>query len=194
MVGACDDSPAARQDGLVTQEDDRNSAVAGRDLQVRVARLGDEPGVAAVDAAAWSPESGFPSVIQAADGSFFSPDSPPEAHLVAEIDGQIAGYLRLKPMTRLPENAHVLGVLGLAVAPAARRQGVAAALLTAAEDQARARGAVKLSLRVLSTNNSAIRLYERQGFEHEGRLRGEFLIEGRYVDDVLMAKQIRPTG
>ena len=161
---------------------------------MRVARLGDEPGVAAVDAAAWSPESGFPSVIQAADGSFFSPDSPPEAHLVAEIDGQIAGYLRLKPMTRLPENAHVLGVLGLAVAPAARRQGVAAALLTAAEDQARARGAVKLSLRVLSTNNSAIRLYERQGFEHEGRLRGEFLIEGRYVDDVLMAKQIRPTG
>jgi ribosomal protein S18 acetylase RimI-like enzyme len=195
MAGACGSSPAARQDGLVTQEDDRNSAAADRDhVQVRRARLGDEPDIAALDAAAWSPESGFPSVIQAADGSFFSPDSPPDAHLVAEIDGRIAGYLRLKPMTRLPENAHVLGVFGLAVASAARRQGVAAALLTAAEDQARARGAAKLSLRVLSTNASAIRLYERQGFEHEGLLRGEFLIDGRYVDDVLMAKQIRPPG
>jgi ribosomal protein S18 acetylase RimI-like enzyme len=178
----------------VTQEDDRNSVATDRDhVQVRRARLGDEPEIAAVDAAAWSPASGFPSVIQAADGSFFSPDSPPEVHLVAEIGGRIAGYLRLKPMTRLPENAHVLGVLGLAVAPTARRQGVAAALLTAAEDQARTRGAAKLSLRVLSTNHSAIRLYERQGFEHEGLLRGEFLIDGRYVDDVLMAKQIRPT-
>ncbi len=152
----------------------------------------DEPDIAALDAAAWSPESGFPSVIQAADGSFFSPDSPPEVHLVAEINGRIAGYLRLKPMTKLPENAHVLGIFGLAVTPAARRRGVAAALLTAAEDQARAQGAAKLSLRVLSTNDSAIRLYERQGFQHEGLLRGEFIISGSYVDDVLMAKQVRP--
>jgi ribosomal protein S18 acetylase RimI-like enzyme len=163
-------------------------------VQIRVGRIADDAGLAALDAAAWTPASGFPSVIQASDGSFFSPDSPPQAHLVAEIGGRIAGYLRLKPMTRLPENAHVLGVLGLAVAPTARRRGVAAALLTAAEDQARARGAAKLSLRVLSTNHSAIRLYERQGFAHEGLLRGEFLIDGRYVDDVLMAKQLRPTG
>jgi ribosomal protein S18 acetylase RimI-like enzyme len=163
-----------------------------RGIQIRTARIGDEPGLAALSASAWTPESGFPSVIQAADGSFFSPDNPPDAHLVAELDGQLAGYLRLKPMTRLPENAHVLGVLGLAVAPAARRKGVAARLLAAAEDQVRARGATKLSLRVLSTNHSAIRLYERLGFEREGLLRDEFLVDGSYVDDVLMAKQVRP--
>ena len=195
------------QDGQVTEEDNHTSALTDQDqdpdpdrdrdrdrdrhhVQVRKARMRDEPDIAALDAAAWSPESGFPSVIQAADGSFFSPDSPPEVHLVAEINGRIAGYLRLKPMTKLPENAHVLGIFGLAVTPAARRRGVAAALLTAAEDQARAQGAAKLSLRVLSTNDSAIRLYERQGFQHEGLLRGEFIISGSYVDDVLMAKQV----
>ena len=188
-------SAAGRQDGPVTEDDDRKSVAADRDhVQVRKARIGDEPAIAALDAADWSPVSGFPSVIQAADGTFFAPDSPPEAHLVAEIGGRIAGYLRLKPMTRLPENAHVLGIFGLAVAPAARRQGVAAALLAAAEDQARAQGAAKLSLRVLSTNHAAIRLYDRQGFAQEGLLRGEFLIDGSYVDDVLMAKQIRPAG
>lgn len=131
---------------------------------------------------------------QAADGSFFSPDCPPQAHLVAEINGRLAGYLRLRPMTRLPENAHVLGIFGLAVAPDARRQGVAAALLSAAEAQALAQGAAKLSLRVLSTNHPAIQLYERRGFEQEGLLRGEFLIEGSYVDDVLMAKRLGPAG
>jgi ribosomal protein S18 acetylase RimI-like enzyme len=179
----------------VTEDDDRKSAAADRNqVQIRIARLGDEPEIAALDAAAWSPAAGFPSVIQAADGSFFSPDSPPEAHLVAEIDGRIAGYLRLKPRTRLPENAHVLGIFGLAVAPAARRRGVAAALLTAAEEQARSQGAAKLSLRVLSTNHAAIRVYDRQGFEQEGLLRGEFLIDGSYVDDVLMTKRIRPAG
>jgi len=172
----------------VSERDDRGH------IQVRKGRAGDEAALVALDATAWSPASGFPSVIQAADGSFFSPDSPPEAHLVAEIGGQVAGYLRLRPMTRLPENAHVLGIFGLAVAPRARRQGVATALLDAAEDQARVQGAAKLNLRVLSTNEPAIRLYERQGFEHEGLLRGEFLIDGSYVDDVLMAKPIRPAG
>jgi len=41
---------------------------------------------------------------------------------------------------------------------------------------------------VLSTNEAALRLYERSGFRREGTLRAEFRIEGRYVDDILMAK------
>ena len=49
--------------------------------------------------------------------TFFTDDSPPEAHLVAELDGRLAGYIRVKPVTPLRENAHVLGIVGLAVAP-----------------------------------------------------------------------------
>jgi RimJ/RimL family protein N-acetyltransferase len=33
-------------------------------------------------------------------------------------------------------------------------------------------------------------LYERHGFRREGTLRDEFLIEGRFVDDVLMTKHL----
>ena len=161
-------------------------------VQVRIARIGDDADLAAIDAAAWTPVSGFPSVIAAADGSFFTPDSPPGAHLVAEIGGEVAGYLRLKPASRLPENAHVLAIAGLAVAPAARRRGASAALLAGAEDHARALGATKLSLRVLSTNHPAMRLYGELGFQREGQLRAEFRIDGSFVDDVLMAKQIQP--
>ena len=84
----------------------------------------------------------------------------------------------------------MIGVFGLAVGPAARRRGAGSALLAAAEDFARARGARKLSLRVFSTNAAAIRLYERFGFQREGLLREEFLINGEYVDDVLMTKYL----
>jgi len=160
-------------------------------ITVRAARAEDEAGLAGLDAASWTPASGFPSVMERGHDpffTFFTDDSPPQAHLVAELDGRLAGYLRLKPVTKLPESAHVLGVAGLAVAPGDRRRGVASALLAAAEQQARARGARKLSLRVLSTNAPAMRLYERLGFRPEGVLRDEFCIDGRYLDDVIMAK------
>jgi ribosomal protein S18 acetylase RimI-like enzyme len=159
-------------------------------VRVRVGRASDGAGLARLDAASWTAESGFPSVMARARGSFFADDSPPESHLVAEIDGRLTGYLRLKPATNLPENAHVFGVFGLAVAPEGRRQGVATALLRAAEERVRTQGGRKLSLRVLGTNTAAQRLYEGLGFQREGVLRDEFIINGRPVDDVLMAKHL----
>jgi len=162
-------------------------------VAVRVARTGDEAALGRLDAAAWTPASGFPSVIERVNDpffTFFTDDSPPEAHLVAELDGRLAGYIRVKPVTPLRENAHVLGIVGLAVAPGTRRRGVGSALLAAAEQHAWARGARKLSLRVLGTNETAMRLYERCGFQREGTLRDEFCIGGRFVDDVVMAKHL----
>jgi len=159
-------------------------------MRVRTARDDDAAGLAELDAAAWSAESGFPSITPRPGEPFFTSTNPPEAHLVCEIDGTVVGYLGLKPPTRLPENAHVIGVFGLAVAPAARRLGAASALLVAAEQRARAEGARKLSLRALGTNEPAIRLYQRLGFKQEGLLRDEFLINGNYVDDLLLAKRL----
>lgn len=45
----------------------------------------------------------------------------------------------------------------------------------------------RLVLRVLSGNDGARRLYERHGFAVEGGVRGAFLLDGAYVDDLLMA-------
>jgi len=159
-------------------------------IEVRMARAADEAQLARLDQVAWSAQSGFPSVARQAGDLFFTGGSPPQAHLVGTIGGAVVGYIRLAAPSPLPEEAHVLAVHGLAVAPEARRRGVATALLTAAEQRARRRGARKLSLRVLSTNPGAIRLYSQLGFEEEGRLLGEFLIEGHYVDDVLLTKHL----
>ncbi|MDE2046596.1 MAG: GNAT family N-acetyltransferase, partial [Thermoplasmata archaeon] len=48
-------------------------------------------------------------------------------------------------------------------------------------------GIRKLKLRVFATNQRAQKLYRALGFVEEARLRGEVIIEGRVVDDVLMA-------
>ena len=169
-------------------------------LAVRVARPQDEAGLARLEAVAWTAASGFPSVTERAHDpffSFFTGSGPPREYLVAELEGRLAGYIRVRPVSELPESGHVLGVMGLAVAPGgqvrargARRRGVASALLTAAEQLARTRGARKLSLHVLGTNTAALSLYERLGFRREGIQREEFRIGGRYVDDVLMAKYL----
>ena len=165
----------------------------GTVLRVRLARQGDQDVLVALERAAWTPQSGFPSVIQASSlpgARFFSESNPPQVHLVAEVGDAVVGYIRLKPPTTLPENAHVLHVSGIAVHPGARRRGVAAALLSAAEPFARSCGAVKISLRVLGSNGPAMALYERLGYVREGVLRAEFVINGQYVDDVMMAKPV----
>src|ERR1700723_3853330 len=64
-------------------------------VQVRVARASDEAQLARLDRISWSPQSGFPSVMQQAGTVFFLTESPPQAFLVGEIDGVVVGYLRL---------------------------------------------------------------------------------------------------
>jgi ribosomal protein S18 acetylase RimI-like enzyme len=107
--------------------------------------------------------------------------------LVAETGHVIAGYAALGQSLRLASHSHVLQIRGLAVHPARQRSGVGRRLVEACIEQARSRGARKLSLRVLGGNVAARRLYESCGFIAEGILREEYFLGGRYVDDVLMA-------
>jgi [ribosomal protein S18]-alanine N-acetyltransferase len=60
-------------------------------------------------------------------------------------------------------------VLTLAVAPSVRRQGIAAALLRAAQEQIRTRGGSATFLEVAIGNIPALSLYRREGFVEVGR-------------------------
>ncbi|MFK8910726.1 GNAT family N-acetyltransferase, partial [Streptomyces sp. YS-3] len=121
---------------------------------------------------------------------FFDPANPPACHLVAELDGRVAGYLRLVPPTGLECNGHVRQIRGLAVSAGARGRGLARALLRAAVEESRRQGARRLTLRVLGHNTPARALYASEGFTVEGVLPGEFLLDGEYVDDVLMGRSL----
>ena len=90
-------------------------------------------------------------------------DNPLAVFLVAEQDGEAVGYMGCHD---------VLGegfVTNVAVSPACRRQGIAAALLEAALAECAARGVERLCLEVRESNAPAIALYTRFGFTLDGR-------------------------
>jgi ribosomal protein S18 acetylase RimI-like enzyme len=153
---------------------------------IRPAHQDDEPALRALDAATWSWDVS-PAAPPAPDEAFFRPGTSPQDVLVAVVDGAVVGYVKVGPDIPLESNRHVLQVNGLAVDPAHQGRGIGRRLLDAGVRLAADRGARRLKLRVFAPNVGARRLYESSGFVVEGVLRGEFLRDGRYVDDVLMA-------
>ncbi|ALC23617.1 GNAT family N-acetyltransferase [Streptomyces pristinaespiralis] len=158
---------------------------------IRPARRDDDAELGELDRAAWSPVHAVTPRPEPPYDAFFDANHRPEHFLVAEdAHGAILGYIRLVPPTPLACNRHVRQIQGLAVAERARGRGVGRALLRAACEEARRQGAVRITLRVLSHNAPARALYEAEGFVVEGVLPGEFHLDGRYVDDVLMGRSL----
>ncbi|WP_405062222.1 GNAT family N-acetyltransferase [Kribbella sp. NBC_01505] len=157
------------------------------EVTIRWAVEADDPALLEIELTSWDGTTGFPSYLERLGDSFFG-KSGPEAHLVAEYDGTVVGYLRLEDKYPFREGAGVLAVNGLAVAQSARGHGIAAALLAAATAEARTRGARKLSLHVFGSNAAARRLYEREGYIVEATHTAEFIIDGRPTDDLVLAK------
>ncbi|MFG3363684.1 GNAT family N-acetyltransferase [Streptomyces sp. NPDC090032] len=157
---------------------------------IRFARVDDEDGLARLDRAAWSTLHAVqPKPLPPYD-PFFSERFGPRDHLVAELDGRLAGYVRIAYPTALAANTHVRQIQGLAVAADARGAGIGRALVRAALEHARKAGARRMTLRVLGHNAPARALYESEGFTVEGVLPEEFLLDGTYVDDVLMGQAL----
>ena len=65
-------------------------------------------------------------------------------------------------------------VLTVAVVPERRQQGLGAALLTRAAEEARLRGAVRMFLEVSTRNPAARGLYQRMGYQQVGRRAGYY--------------------
>ena len=156
-------------------------------IETRSAGSADERALADLDRATWSTLTSPAPKPSAPDWRFFSEKIDIRDVIVAVVDGEIAGYVRLSRVFPIAASDHVLMISGIAVDPAFRRQGVGRALLDAAAREARGRGARRLTLRVLAHNEAAVRLYEQAGYVVEGVLKGEFFLDGAYVDDMLMA-------
>lgn len=163
------------------------------DSHIRPARPADDAALGELDRDAWSPLHSVQPKPEPPHDPFFDAGHRPEDYLVAEdadSDGTLIGYVRLGPPTLLACNQHVRQIQGFAVAERARGRGTGRALLRGACDEARRVGAVRITLRVLGHNTPARALYASEGFVVEGVLPGEFWLDGRYVDDVLMGRSL----
>ena len=146
---------------------------------IRAATPADEPALCALDRRIWC---WLHAPVEPRDRRFDT-----EGVLVDITDGEIAGYVKLGEMWPIESVNHVREIKGLAVDTRFHRRGIGRALIHAAIERARAEGARKVTLRVLGHNAPARGLYAACGFEVEGVLRDLFLLDGRYVDDILMS-------
>ena len=105
---------------------------------------------------------------------------------VAVDGGRVVGWCDVNPKTH--ETLRHSGVLGMGVAASHRRRGVGSALLGTTLEAAAAKGLWRIELVVRADNAAAIALYERHGFELEGRLRDYLVVDGRAHDALQMAR------
>lgn len=115
-------------------------------------------------------------------------------YAVAHLPGSPSSVLGQIGLMAALSGSGPADVTTLAVAPAARRRGVASALLTAALGEARARGADTLVLEVAATNGAALALYARHRFAVLGTRRGYYAgPDGAgTVDAVVLSRPVGP--
>ncbi len=85
--------------------------------------------------------------------------------LVAERDGAVIGVVGLSLTHLLAQDAPSCRITALAIAPDARRQGAAAALLDAVEESAREQGCFRLEATSRPDRGEAHAFYRSRGFQ-----------------------------
>jgi ribosomal protein S18 acetylase RimI-like enzyme len=107
----------------------------------------------------------------------------------AYIGGEIVGLARFVQDSGSPKERHKGSVFGMYVAPHVRGQGIGSTLIEAVIKHAS--GTVEqLRLGVVDTNEVAIRLYRKHGFEIYGTEMRALKTETGYSNEVLMALRL----
>lgn len=105
---------------------------------------------------------------------------------VAEEGSALVGYVTI--VTGKFQKVRATAYVVVGVRSSHRGQGIGTALLTRAEEFARERDMHRIELEVFATNEGAIRLYEKLGYEIEGRRREAVRTPSGYIDIVWMGK------
>lgn len=103
----------------------------------------------------------------------------PETFIVAEVYGQVAGYIMCRIETGLPDFG-LLGitrkghVISIAVLPEYQRKGIGEALMQEAMTRMKTYKAKEIYLEVRVTNEPAVGLYRKLGLETQRAIRGYY--------------------
>ena len=107
--------------------------------------------------------------------------------IVAEVDGAVAGWGSLNRYNPRPAYDHVAD-FSVYVERRWRGRGVGRRLLERLIELAREIGYHKMMLSAFPWNESGVALYERMGFTSVGICREMGVLDGRWVDTILMEK------
>jgi RimJ/RimL family protein N-acetyltransferase len=106
--------------------------------------------------------------------------------------GDLLGSIALESETRLHKR-HCANVVGMMVAPAAQKQGIATDLVAACANKVRASGQLEqLVLTVTASNTHVVQLYERAGYVAYGLQKRAIKVAGVYYDKLHMVLDLQP--
>lgn len=111
--------------------------------------------------------------------------SPNQGLFLDFIDGEIVGLFSIYPLNNKPRTKQN-AVFGVAVRKSCWHLGIGSIAMALSIDMAREWGYHKLSLEAHEDNSRALALYRRFGFTECGRRRDQYLVNGRYYDEILM--------
>ncbi|MGF2616688.1 GNAT family N-acetyltransferase [Rossellomorea vietnamensis] len=109
--------------------------------------------------------------------------------LGAFIDGKLAGNVTIL-FNSLEKMKHKGSIVAMYVSPSSRKLGIGSALLSEAEKTAKQSGVERLQLTVVTSNSSAIKLYERAGYSSYGVEKHAMKANGEYLDEMWMSKEL----
>src|SRR5262247_2112822 len=166
------------------------SPTPGAELQVRAARFGDLPLIQDIH------NQGIIDRVATLDTElrtmadtqlWFKRHGPRHPVLVAEADGSIAGWAALNTFNVRPAYQYVAD-LSIYLARLWRGQGLGTRLLAPLIPLARELGYHKIVLSAFPTNTAGMRLYTRQRFISVGIYKEMGLLDGHWMDTVIMEK------
>jgi RimJ/RimL family protein N-acetyltransferase len=160
-----------------------SDAPAYRDLRLAAVRSHPEAFGADYESLAARPLEGWQERMRAGAGGDHG------ITYVAEAQGELIGMTVLQ-RGELPKLRHWANIFGVYVQPAWRGTGIGDALIEACAAYASALGLRLLKLGVVTTNVSAIRLYQRCGFQVYGVEPEAIQHEGVYYDELLMVRRV----
>lgn len=105
---------------------------------------------------------------------------------IFQCEGEDAGMFKLVPMKH--RNSHIIYLGGVALDPAFKGRGLGELMLREVLEKVKDQGYKRIELTVATFNRNAISLYEKMGFENEGRLKDYTYLksEDRYIDEYVM--------
>lgn len=157
------------------EKDAKNLSEVRLQVDGETENLDREPGEAYID------ETGFKRIIKN------DTESATNLFLIAEVDSHIVGFSRCEGNV-LKRTSHKVE-FGVCVLKDYWGYGIGKNFLKESINWADTNGIKKITLNVLETNEKAIILYKKYGFEVEGILKKDKLLsDGKYYDTIMMGR------
>ncbi|MBZ4683211.1 MAG: acetyltransferase, family [Fusobacteriales bacterium] len=112
--------------------------------------------------------------------------------LIAKQNNEIISLLTVFSSSK-PRLSHV-GEIGISVLKKYWNKGIASNMFNEMFKWVENSNLSKLSLRVREDNIYAIKLYKKYGFEQEGLLKNDFLLNNKYYNNIIMEKILNKKG